>query len=88
MTTTEHRIDLTPAVRYNSGGRSTGHGKAVMTYRGASLGEPSDQPLFDAARQWWYGRPSLCRGPYVGETTQEASTLNGLYRGLFNVEVL
>lgn len=51
MNAVEHRIYLTQATRYGSDGLSKGHGKAHMTYQGVSLGEPSDEPLFDAARR-------------------------------------
>jgi hypothetical protein len=45
-----HRIDLTPAYRVDpKSGRATGHGKDVMTYEGAVIGE-SRQPAYDGAR--------------------------------------
>lgn len=44
-----HRIDLSPSYRTDEKGRSSGHGKAVMTYGGRTIGE-TGEPLFAAAR--------------------------------------
>ena len=47
--TTTHRIDIEPALRETRPGVWTGHGRAIMRYRGEQIGE-SAEPLFAAAR--------------------------------------